>query len=181
MTISHTDLALEVHEALLRRGATLAVAESLTGGGLGAALTRVPGVSATFRGGVIAYATELKASLLGVDPALLGRVGAVDPEVARRMARGVRDRLGATYGLATTGVAGPDPQDGHPPGEVHLALAGPGAVVFVSLALVGDREQVRSEAVRRALVFARDHLARPPARGTGGTGGMGRVGGKIGE
>lgn len=164
-----TDLAREVHEALLRRGATLAVAESLTGGGLGAALTRVPGASATFRGGVIAYATELKSSLLGVDPVLLGRVGAVDAEVARRMARGVRDGLGATYGLATTGVAGPDPQDGHPPGEVHLALAGPGGVVFVSLALVGDREQVRSEAVRRGLAFVRDHLAGPPTPATPAT------------
>ena len=163
-----TDLAREVHESLVRRGATLAVAESLTGGGLGEALTRVPGASSTFRGGVIAYATELKSSLLGVDPALLARVGAVDPEVARRMARGVRDGLGATYGLATTGVAGPDPQDGHPPGEVYLALAGPGAVVFVALALVGDREQVRSEAVRRSLVFARDHLAGPSATGAGG-------------
>ena len=175
MTISQTDLALEVHESLLRRGATLAVAESLTGGGVGAALTQVPGVSATFRGGVIAYATEVKASLLGVDPALLARVGAVDPEVARRMAQGVRDRLGATYGLATTGVAGPDPQDGHPPGEVHLALAGPEAVVFLSLALVGDREQVRSEAVRRALEFARDHLRR------GGTNLTDHVRGRLGD
>lgn len=153
------DLALAVHESLLRRGATLAVAESLTGGGLGAALTRVPGASATFRGGVIAYATELKSSLLGVDPALLARVGAVDPEVARRMAQGARDRLGATYGLATTGVAGPDPQDGHPPGEVHLALAGPAGVVAVRVVLRGDRDQVRAEAVRRALVLTRDHLA----------------------
>ena len=77
------------------------------------------------------------------------------------MAHGVRERLGATYGLATTGVAGPDPQDGHPPGEVHLALAGPAGVVAVSPTLRGDREQVRSEAVRRALVLTRDHLAEP--------------------
>lgn len=157
-------LAGEVHAALLAGDATLAVAESLTGGALGAALTSVPGVSATFRGGVIAYATELKSSLLGVDAGLLARVGAVDARVAHEMAQGVRDRLSATYGLATTGVAGPDPQDGHPPGEVHLALAGPAGVVGVSLALAGDRAQVRSEAVRRALALARDRLGTPDGR-----------------
>lgn len=158
------ELAREVHAALLARGATLAVAESFTGGALGAALTDVAGVSATFRGGVIAYATELKSSLLGVDAGLLGRVGAVDVEVAREMARGVRARLAATYGLATTGVAGPDPQDGHPPGEVYLALAGPSGVVAVSLSLRGDRARVRSEAVRRALALARDRLGEPLRR-----------------
>jgi nicotinamide-nucleotide amidase len=159
------DLARRVHAALLARGETLAVAESLTGGALGAALTEVPGVSATFRGAVVAYATELKASLLGVDPALLGRTGAVDPEVAGRMARGVRERLGATYGLATTGVAGPDPQDGRPPGEVHLAWAAPrgagagaAAVSALSLDLAGDRAAVRAEAVRRALLLALERL-----------------------
>jgi nicotinamide-nucleotide amidase len=158
------ELAREVHAALLARDATLAVAESLTGGALGAALTAVPGVSATFRGGVIVYATGLKSSLLGVDARMLARVGAVDPQVAREMAQGVRDRLAATYGLATTGVAGPDPQDGHPPGEVHLALAGPAGVVGVSFALAGDRAQVRSEAVRRALALARDRLGAPDRR-----------------
>jgi CDP-diacylglycerol--glycerol-3-phosphate 3-phosphatidyltransferase len=109
-------VAQEVHELLLARGETLAVAESLTGGALAAAVVAVPGVSATFRGGVVAYATELKSELLGVDAALLAARGPVDPDVAVAMAEGVRERLGATWGLATTGVAGPDPQDGHPPG-----------------------------------------------------------------
>jgi PncC family amidohydrolase len=147
-------LARELHRTLAAQGATLAVAESLTGGAVGATITAVAGVSTTFRGGVVAYATDVKTALLGVDAALLRRVGAVDPEVARQMAYGVRDRLGAAYGLATTGVAGPDPQDGHLPGEVHLALAGPSGVEVRSLALAGDRAQVREQAVRAALELA---------------------------
>lgn len=145
------ELARQVHELLSGRGETVAVAESLTGGAVGAALTAVPGVSATFRGAVVAYATELKAALLGVDAVLLERVGAVHPQVAAQMAAGVRERLGATYGLATTGVAGPDPQDGRVPGEVHVAVAGPRGVEAASLSLVGDRAAVRAGAVRAAL------------------------------
>jgi nicotinamide-nucleotide amidase len=158
------EVARDLHQALLARGETVAVAESLTGGALGATLTAVPGVSATFRGGVTAYATDLKASLLGVEAGLLERVGAVDAEVALQMARGVRERLGATYGLATTGVAGPDPQDGHQPGEVHLALAGPGGGTARALRLPGGRAQVRAEAVRQALVLALSHLGDAPGR-----------------
>jgi nicotinamide-nucleotide amidase len=154
-------LARDLHRAMLARSETLAVAESLTGGALGAAVTAVPGVSATFRGGVVAYATELKTELLGVDAGLLARVGAVHPEVAAQMAAGVRRRLGATYGLATTGVAGPDPQDGRPPGEVHLALAGPGGCEVRTFALAGNRAQVRAQAVRRALELAVDCLGNP--------------------
>ena len=151
-------LALAVHELLLQRQQTLAVAESLTGGALGAAITAVPGVSATFRGGVTAYATELKARLLGVDAALLTERGPVDADVAAGMADGVRARLDATYGLATTGVAGPDPQDGHPPGEVHVAVAGPEGVRALRLELAGDRAEVRAAAVRAALALLRDTL-----------------------
>ena len=169
MTDSIADLAAVVHDALRARGATIAVAESLTGGLLGGALTGVAGSSATFRGGVIAYATELKASLLGVDPALLARHGAVHPEVAAEMASGVAARLQATYGLATTGVAGPDPQDGRAPGEVHVALAGPGigprGTFVASLALPGGRDDVRRETVRRALALAVEHLAQGKRKG----------------
>ena len=93
-------------------GATVAVAESLTGGLLAAALVAVPGASRCFRGSVTAYATDLKASVLGVDAGLLAARGAVDAEVAGQMAEGVRRLMGADYGVATTGVAGPDPQDG---------------------------------------------------------------------
>ena len=153
-TASGPDEARRLHELLLARGETLAVAESLTGGALGAALTAVPGVSATFRGGVVAYATDLKAALLGVDPGLLAERGPVDADVAAGMAAGARARLGATYGLATTGVAGPDPQAGHPPGEVHLAVAGPGGTRRERLRLGGDRAAVRAATVRRALDLA---------------------------
>jgi nicotinamide-nucleotide amidase len=111
--------------ALSERDQTVAVAESLTGGLLCSALVEVPGASVVVRGGVVAYATELKHELLGVDAELLAGNGAVDPDVAAQMALGVRQRLGADWGLATTGVAGPDPQDGVQPGRVYVAVAGP--------------------------------------------------------
>jgi nicotinamide-nucleotide amidase len=147
------ETAAQVHALLAGRGETLAVAESVTGGALGATITTVPGVSATFRGGIVAYATDLKARLLGVDADHLASAGAVDSLVAEAMASGVMSRLGATYGLSTTGVAGPDPQDGHRPGEVYVALAGGGGSQLVSrrLDLVGDRAAVRAGTVRAAL------------------------------
>ena len=103
---------------LKERGETLATAESLTGGLVGGALTDIPGVSAVYRGGVIVYATELKAQLAGVPEDLLAAVGPVHPDTAAALASGVRQRLEATYGLATTGVAGPDPQAGIEAGTV---------------------------------------------------------------
>ncbi|RCG26970.1 nicotinamide-nucleotide amidohydrolase family protein [Streptomyces diacarni] len=112
---------------LTERGQTLAVAESLTGGLVAAELTAVPGASRAFLGSVTAYAAALKRDVLGVDGALLEERGAVDPEVARQMAQGVRTALGADWGVATTGVAGPEPQDGQPVGTVYVAVAGPGA------------------------------------------------------
>jgi nicotinamide-nucleotide amidase len=165
VTPTVAELAGHVHAALLERGETVAVAESLTGGALGAAITAVPGVSATFRGGVIAYATDLKAELLGVDAALLARRGPVDPDVAVAMAAGVRERLGATWGLATTGVAGPDPQDGHRPGAVHVALAGPAGDRVETLALDGDRAAVRAAAATAALALLRTALMDGKASG----------------
>lgn len=156
------ETAAQVHALLAGRGETLAVAESLTGGALGATITTVPGVSATFRGGIVAYATDLKARLLGVDADHLARAGAVDSLVAEAMASGVKSRLGATYGLATTGVAGPDPQDGHQPGEVYIALAGGGPenlrLIFRRFDLPGDRAAVRAGAVRAALDFLHEAL-----------------------
>jgi nicotinamide-nucleotide amidase len=144
---------------LIARGDTLAVAESLTGGALAAAVVDVPGASAAFRGGVVAYATELKHTLLGVDAGLLAAEGAVHPEVARQMADGVRGRLGATWGVATTGVAGPDPQDGRAPGTVYVAVTGPGTGRVERLLLPGDRAEVRAATVRRALLLLHVVLA----------------------
>ncbi|MEU6430100.1 nicotinamide-nucleotide amidohydrolase family protein [Microbispora sp. NPDC046973] len=145
-------VASEVLSLLVRQGATVAVAESLTGGLIGAAMTGPMGASAAFRGGVIAYATELKASLLDVPSGLLDREGAVHPDVAAAMATGVRKLADSDYGLAVTGVAGPDPQDGKPVGTVHIALAGPGERLWHrDLRLTGDRDGIRTATCQEAL------------------------------
>src|SRR5690606_10601156 len=106
---------------------------------------------AAVRGGIAAYATDVKASVLGVDRELLRRVGAVDEAVARQMARGVRTVLGADVGLAATGVAGPGPQDGQPGGRVHAAVATPEGEVAETLSLTGGRHDIRVATVAAAL------------------------------
>lgn len=151
--------AAAVLALLAERGQTLAVAESLTGGLVAVELTDVPGASTSFRGSVTAYATTLKREVLGVDGTLLEERGAVDPEVAAQMAAGVRGVLGADWGLATTGVAGPDPQDGRPVGTVYVAVAGPsGSGKVAALRLNGDRGEIRRESVRRVLALLRGEL-----------------------
>jgi nicotinamide-nucleotide amidase len=152
-----------VHGLLAEREATVAVAESLTGGLLGARLTAMPGSSATFAGGVIAYATPLKHSLLGVPEELLAAHGAVHPDVAVAMAQGVRERLGASYGLAVTGVAGPEPQDGRPVGTVHVAVTDSGGVVATrspALPVPADGERARAIVREMTVVHALDLLRR---------------------
>jgi nicotinamide-nucleotide amidase len=156
--------ASDVVGALASRGLTIAVAESLTGGLLVASLVDVPGASAVVRGGVVAYATPLKHALLGVDQALLDENGPVDPEVARQMAAGARTRLAvdgtpAAIGLSTTGVAGPDPQHGHPVGEVWLGLADAHGAEARRLELGGDRAAIRAGTVDAALAWLLDRLA----------------------
>lgn len=136
---------------LTRAGHTVALAESLTGGLLTAALTSVPGSSAVVRGGIVAYATDLKALLLGVDAVLLADAGPVDVRVAHAMAAGVRSRLGASHGVATTGEAGPDSASGAPVGTVHVAVCGPSGAQARSLLLRGDRDVIRVGAVAAAL------------------------------
>lgn len=157
-------LAPDLLAELGARRWTVAVAESLTGGLVSAALVDVAGASRTVRGAVVAYATDLKASLLGVDHELLATRGAVDPDVAAAMASGVRERLGADVGLATTGVAGPGTQDGHSPGTVHVAVATPDGVRVGSAQLPGDRRAVRTAARDLVLGLALDVLRQ---RGTG--------------
>jgi nicotinamide-nucleotide amidase len=154
--------AARVLAAAGQRGWTVGVAESLTGGLVVAELVAVPGASAVVRGGVVAYATDLKATLLGVSGELLDAVGAVDPDVAQQMARGVCQALGAQVGIATTGVAGPDGQDGKPPGLVYVAVTTPQAQSVHELHLVGGRAAVRAAAVRAALDLALELL--DPAR-----------------
>jgi len=121
--VNEHEAAAAIIGLLAGRGQTVAVAESLTGGLLAAALTSIPGASAAFRGAVVAYATELKATVLGVPAGLLDRHGAVHPGVAAAMAAGVRRRMSATIGAATTGVAGPDSADGQPVGTVYIAVS----------------------------------------------------------
>ncbi|GAA2818884.1 CinA family protein [Kitasatospora paracochleata] len=158
-------LAERVLAAVRGEGATLAVAESLTGGLLAATLVDVPGASTVLRGSVTAYATDIKASVLGVDEGLLAVHGPVHPVVARQMADGVRRLLGATYGLATTGVAGPDPQDGQPVGTVHVALAGPAGTAAASPRLSGERATIRRDTVTAALELLLERVANDsPAR-----------------
>jgi nicotinamide-nucleotide amidase len=143
---------------LRERGATLAVAESLTGGLLAGRLTDVPGASSVLLGGIVSYATAAKEDLLGVPAETLAAHGAVSDETVIAMAEGVRDRFGATMGLATSGVAGPDLQEGKPVGTLHVGVAGPDGSFARSLRLPGQRPQIRASAVVSALDVLRRAL-----------------------
>jgi len=146
-------------DAMRSNGATVAVAESCTGGLLGGRLTALPGSSDYVVGGVVAYADAVKLAILGVDPSVLERRGAVSAEVAEEMALGVRRLTGATYGLSTTGVAGPGGGTAEKPaGLVHLACAGPAGCRVVRERFPGDRDSVRAWAVTRALHLLREAL-----------------------
>lgn len=148
------DRILEIFDTLSERGRTLAVAESCTGGGLGAALTAVPGSSNVFVGGVIAYANSVKVDLLGVSLSVLETRGAVSSETAAAMVTGVRRATGADWGVAITGIAGPGGGDpGRPVGTVWICASGP-AVESTRCErhlFTGDRERIRSSSVRAAL------------------------------
>ncbi|BCB87748.1 CinA family protein [Phytohabitans suffuscus] len=150
--------AAGVVHALVERRETLATAESLTGGLVAATIVEVAGASAVFRGGLVVYATDLKATLAGVPADLLDARGPVDPDVALALAEGCRARCGADWGLSTTGVAGPEPQGGRPVGLVYVALAGPTGSAVRELALVGDRRAIRSASVTEALRLLKEHL-----------------------
>lgn len=157
-----SELAAEVVSALAAKGGTLAVCESLTGGGIGYAITAVPGSSAVFRGGLITYATDLKVNLLGIGAALVERHGVVSGEVACAMAEASRARCVSDWSVAVTGVAGPERQDGQPPGTVFVAVAGPRGATSVRHVFAGDRAAVREQTIRSALAAVLGGL------GTGG-------------
>ncbi len=149
---------------LTSRGLTLATAESLTGGLVAGAITTVPGSSVVLRGGAVTYATDVKASLLGVDADLLSRVGAVDPDVALAMADGARRVFAADLAVATTGVAGPTEQDGRPVGTVFVAVVGDGIRRVRRLALDGGRAEIRAATVAAAITLVHDAItAEQPA------------------
>lgn len=142
----------EVVDLLVARGETLATAESLTGGGVAAAVSAVPGASAVFVGGVVTYSADLKVDLLGVPQPVIAGPGAVSDECARAMALGARTLTGADWAIATTGVAGPTEQEGKPVGTVFVAVAGPTDAADVRrLALAGDRAAIREASCRAAL------------------------------
>lgn len=143
--------ALAVVAALRSLRASVATAESLTAGLLCATLVDVPGASEVVRGGIVAYAADLKVSLLGVPADLIARVGTVDPDTAKAMATGVRSMTAGDYGLATTGVAGPELVEGKPVGLAFAAVAGPDGTRVRRLVLAGDRQRVRRGATAAAL------------------------------
>ncbi|GGN53280.1 competence damage-inducible protein A [Actinoplanes lobatus] len=155
--------AAAVH-ALVDRGQTVATVESLTGGLVAATIVEIPGVSAVYRGGLVVYSTELKARLAGVPEGLLAERGPVDGDVAAALAEGARERCGADWGVATTGVAGPEPQDGKPVGLVFVAVAGPSGTRVRELKLDGNRAAIRTESVTAVLQLLTDSLrSAPPA------------------
>lgn len=151
-------LAVSVLTALDRRGWTIGVAESLTGGALCSELVSVPGASAVLLGGVVAYATPVKQTVLGVDAELLALRGPVDPVVARQMADGVRrvvavEGRNADVGISTTGIAGPESPDGQPVGTVYVGVVTPAGSWTTELHLQGDRTEIRAQTVSEALAF----------------------------
>ncbi|MFG1951361.1 CinA family protein [Micromonospora sp. NPDC048830] len=162
--------AAGVVHTLAERRETLATVESLTGGLLSAAVVEIAGVSGVYRGGLVVYATELKSELAGVPADLLADRGPVDPDVALALAEGGRRRCGADWGLATTGVAGPQPQDGKPVGLVYVAVAGPGGAEVRRLDLDGGRDHIRSAAVIEAFRLLTERIGAAdalPAPGPG--------------
>ena len=158
-----TALAAHCLDLLRAAGQPVATAESLTAGLVAATIADVPGASDALRGGIVAYATDVKTGVLGVDPDLVSRHGVVSAPCAEAMALRAREVVGSTFGLSTTGVAGPDPQDGQPVGRVFAAVAGPDAagevVVHVDeLALDGDRADIRRATVAAVLSRLAAHL-----------------------
>ncbi len=155
------DLETVLVRLLGERGETIACAESCTGGMIGARLTRVPGASEVFPGGIISYANSVKEAQLGVPEALLIEHGAVSEPVARAMAAGVRSALGSDWGLAVTGIAGPGGgTDEKPVGTIHIALAGPDdLVIHRNLLASWDRTDNRRYAAQAALALLWQRIA----------------------
>ena len=145
-----TSLCCKVLEALA--GKTLATAESCTGGGIGAALTAIPGSSAVYKGGIISYTNWVKHNLLGVDQHLLDTMGAVSAPVAEAMAKGAREAIQADIAVSVTGLAGPGGDEfGNPVGLVFIGYADEHRVLHRRLELHGSRDEIRRQACREAI------------------------------
>jgi nicotinamide-nucleotide amidase len=141
------DLAYELIQKLSQQHLTISVAESLTGGLVAASLTQIPGASAVFKGGIIAYRDEIKRQVLKVDPALITKFTSISEPVAQSMATNIREIMNTDIGIATTGVAGPDKSDGFAPGIVFVAISIGDHKICQKLELVGDRTQIRDQSV----------------------------------
>ena len=140
---------------LIEQKESLAIAESLTAGGLGQAITCTPGASQVFHGGIIAYTNDVKINILGVDSKLIEEFTVVSEEVANAMADAARQKFGTTWGIATTGIAGPGDFEGIPEGTVWVAIRGP-INQTIQLQLEGGREAIRTGAISSAIgTFAR--------------------------
>lgn len=148
------EVATALHAALEQHGLTIASAESLTGGEVAGALSAAPGASGTFRGGVVAYGTDVKVSMLGVAQQTVDTEGVISDACAAEMASGVRRLLGADVGLATTGVAGPVEQEDKPVGRVHVAIATADGVQTRELSFAGTRAEIRAATVDAAIAWA---------------------------
>jgi nicotinamide-nucleotide amidase len=142
--------ATAIIEGLKARGETVSVAESLTGGGLGHALTQIPGASEVFIGGIIAYTADVKVNFLGVPRATIDEFTVVSEEVAIAMAEGARAKIGTTWAISTTGIAGPGDYMGIREGTVWIAIAGP-ITQTLQLTLDGGRDGVRQGAISSAI------------------------------
>ena len=143
------------------QGRTIVTAESCTGGGIGAALTAVRGSSKSYKGGIICYTNEVKIQQLGVSAELLDRIGAVSAEVAQAMASGVKITMHADVAISVTGLAGPDGDEfGNPVGTVYIGYADDHCCISKQFLFDGDRESVRSQAVKAALNLAIDQLTK---------------------
>ena len=141
--------------ALIAKGKTLATAESCTGGGIGHALTAVPGSSAAYKGGVISYTNAVKESVLGVSRTVLETKGAVSEETARLMAEGVRKVIGSDLGISVTGLAGPDGDgSGKPVGLVYIGAADGNQTIVQEFVFTGNREVIRNKAIAEAIQLA---------------------------
>ena len=157
--MSALDVATKVVKTLTSRDLSLSTAESLTGGLLGAAVTEVPGASKVYLGGIVAYDTRMKPRLLEVDPDDIAAHSVVSPEIATDMASGVQGRTGSDWAIGVTGVAGPDPQEGHDPGEVWICVLGPRIASLPQFQQTerfqfeGEREAVRAQTVDAAFTM----------------------------
>lgn len=159
-------MAEEIIELAKSKGVFIALAESLTAGMVCARLADVPGASKVLLGGINAYQDQVKSQLLGVSPVLLQMQSAVDPEVAAQLAEGVRSKFAfamqvsseQVIGLATTGVAGPEPVGHHEPGEVYLAVSSRAGTKVFAEQFQGSRAEIRLASLERALAVLREEL-----------------------